>query len=148
MQLRHGDNLGKGFCTSTSAYKCDVCTSACAKPFPKIVPMAKLHSLIVTLIKKIYVIKICQIASFMSKWVNDTIWFHLPIVDYYIMQFNDFFVIGSKAFFPMATLLIPLLENEEYQWRNHPDSTLTEWMTIEVLDCSVIKTIEYNLINT
>ena len=31
---------------------CDVCTSACAKPFPKIVPMAKLHSLIVTLIKK------------------------------------------------------------------------------------------------
>jgi hypothetical protein len=30
---------------------CDVCISACAKPFPKIVPMAKLHSLIVTLIK-------------------------------------------------------------------------------------------------
>ena len=36
MQLRHGDNLGKGFCRSTSAYKsqrecrrhrcCDVCT--------------------------------------------------------------------------------------------------------------------------
>ena len=25
---------------------CDLCTSACAKPFPKIVPMAKLHSLI------------------------------------------------------------------------------------------------------
>ena len=33
MQLRHGDNLWKGFCTST-------CASA--KPFPKIVPMAKL----------------------------------------------------------------------------------------------------------
>ena len=44
---------------------CDVCTSACAKPILEIVPMEKLHSLIVTLIKK-WVIKICQIASFMS----------------------------------------------------------------------------------
>ena len=41
MQLRDGDNLGKGFCTSACA--------ACAKPFPKIVPMAKLHSLIAKL---------------------------------------------------------------------------------------------------
>ena len=28
-----------------------VCTSACAKPIPEIVPMAKLHSLMATLIK-------------------------------------------------------------------------------------------------
>jgi hypothetical protein len=35
MQLCHGDNLGKGFFTSTCA---------CGKPFPKIVPMAKLDS--------------------------------------------------------------------------------------------------------
>ena len=34
MQLFDGDNLGKGFCTR-----------ACANPFPKIVPMAKLDSL-------------------------------------------------------------------------------------------------------
>ena len=37
------------------------------------------------------------------------------IVDYYIMQFDNFIVIktyvGSKAFFTMATLLMPLLEN-------------------------------------
>ena len=46
MQLRHGDNLGKGFCTSTRAYITAlvpfVCTCACAKSFPKIVPMVKL----------------------------------------------------------------------------------------------------------
>jgi len=34
-------------------------------PFPRLSSMAKLHSLIVTLIKK-KLIKICQIASFMS----------------------------------------------------------------------------------
>ena len=47
-------------------------------------------------------------------WVNDTLWFHLPIVDFYIMQFDNFFCykdIGSKWFFTMATLLMPLLEN-------------------------------------
>ena len=50
MQLHHGDNLGKGFCTRTRAYITALVPSAlvlwfvcaCAKPFPKIVPMAKL----------------------------------------------------------------------------------------------------------
>ena len=39
----------------------------------------------------------------------------LGVVDYYIMQFDDFFVIikiGIKAFFTIATLLMPLLEND------------------------------------
>ena len=50
-----GTIMGKGFAQAqvhtNLSTSCDVCTSACAKPFPKIVPMAKLHSLIVTLIK-------------------------------------------------------------------------------------------------
>ena len=36
-------------------------------------------------------------------------------IDYYKMQFDKFFCykeIGRKAFFTMATLLMPLLENE------------------------------------
>ena len=36
MQLCHGNNLGKGFCTSTRAF------GTCAEPIPEIVPMAKL----------------------------------------------------------------------------------------------------------
>ena len=89
--------------------------------------------------KKTCKIKICQIASFMStmcKWnlmisfthsgqdllcVNDTLWFHLHIVDlstmckwYLMISFTHsrlYKDIGSKAFFTMVTLLMPLLEN-------------------------------------
>ena len=33
--VHHGDNLGKGFCTSAYAFiHCIVCTCACANPFP------------------------------------------------------------------------------------------------------------------
>ena len=49
-------------------------------------------------------------------WVNDTLWFHLPIVDYYIMQFekkNCYKDKSRKAFFTMATLLMPLLWNDD-----------------------------------
>ena len=60
-------------------------------------------------INKKNVWKKCQIASFMSAMGK---WHYLPIVDYYIMQFDDFFC--YKAFFTMATLLIPLLENVHY----------------------------------
>ena len=55
MQLRHGDNRGNGFCTSTCAYITAlvplalvlwfVCTCACAKPIPEIAPMVKLDTL-------------------------------------------------------------------------------------------------------
>ena len=55
MQLRRGDNLGNEFCTSTCAYITAlvpsalvlwfVCTCACAKPIPEIVPMVKLDIL-------------------------------------------------------------------------------------------------------
>ena len=52
------------------------------KPFPKIVPMAKLHSLIVTLIKKNVRKKFVKLPhSCLLYTVNDTLWFHLHIVD-------------------------------------------------------------------
>ena len=54
MQLRHGDNLGNGFCTSTSAYKSQhECQSEVAFSNSNIN-------------KKQCTIKICQITSFMS----------------------------------------------------------------------------------
>ena len=43
------------------------------------------------------------------------------IVDYHIMQLDDFFCykdIGNKAFFTMAALLMPLLENVENSTRS------------------------------
>ena len=49
-----GTILGKDFVQAqvhTLHSCCDVSMSACAKPFPEVVPIAKLHSLIVTLIK-------------------------------------------------------------------------------------------------
>ena len=52
------NNFVKGFCTSTRAYITVllpsaimlwfVCTSTCAKPFPKIIPMAKLDNYVCT----------------------------------------------------------------------------------------------------
>ena len=58
--------------------------------------------------------KICQIASFMStmgKWhlISFT---HSRLLHNAIWQFFCYEDIGSKAFFTMATLLMPLLEND------------------------------------
>ena len=59
-----------------------VCTSACGKPFPMIVPMAKLHSLLVMCSKnstlKCLRKKTCQIALCNLLWVNDAFDFIYP----------------------------------------------------------------------
>ena len=60
--------------------------------------------------------KIVKLHHSFLLWVNDTLWFHFTIKDYYIIQFDNFFCykdIGSKAFFTMATLIMPVLENEQ-----------------------------------
>ena len=44
-----GTIVGKGF--AQAQVLLTVCTSACAKPFPTIVPMVKLHSLVVATCK-------------------------------------------------------------------------------------------------
>ena len=44
LRTRMGTILGKGF--PQAQVLGTVCTSACGKPFPKSVPMAKLHSLL------------------------------------------------------------------------------------------------------
>ena len=41
--------------------------------------------------KKQWAIKFVKLHNSCLKCVNDTLWFHLPIVDYYIMQFDIFF---------------------------------------------------------
>ena len=142
-----GAILGKGFPQAQATLVLwTECTSACGKSFPKIVPMAKLHSLLACafimstynnlllkakgrkkLVKLQYVIiyygEMIPLISFHHSrqiyvlWWNDTLWFHFTIVVYYILQFHKFLSYKDKRrkeFFTMATLLMPLLENEYF----------------------------------
>ena len=63
-----------------------------------------------------WIITYCNLTTNLLWW-NDTLWFHFTIVDYYILQFDKFLSykdIRRKAFFTMATLLMLLLENDDF----------------------------------
>ena len=97
----------------------------------------KRHSLIVAFIKSPWWKMLCYLCLYNNKnrqialcnsllWVNDNLGFHFSIVDYCtLMQFDNLFCnkdITSKAFFTMATLLMPLLENGVSLWFSLPFS--------------------------
>ena len=96
-----------------------VCTCTCTKTFPKTSPHGEGTFPTSSCITRYLYVQSFQISrgTCVAPWVNDTLWFHLPIVDYCIMQFDTFFCykdIRSKAFFTMTTLLMLLLGNRTF----------------------------------
>ena len=106
---------------------CDVCAVICmhlclCKTLSQDCPHGKVAFFNSDINKKKCRIKICQIASFMSTMGKWYLMISFNIVDYHIMQLDDFFCykdIGSKAYFTMATLLMPLLGNVSFPFIPH-----------------------------